>query len=71
MFSCLTREGSSSVPTLSVVLAADERRARELALRQVGSDQPVHIEIREGGRLVLSETTEPVGRAPGGDVGAA
>jgi hypothetical protein len=61
IFSCLTREGSSSVPTLSVVLAADAGRARELALREVGGDQPVHIEIREGGRLVLSETAGPVG----------
>jgi hypothetical protein len=66
-FSCLTRVGSSSVPTQSVVLAADAGRARELALREVGGDQPVHLEIREGGRLVLSETTGPVA----GDGGAA
>jgi hypothetical protein len=55
-FSCSTKDGRSSTPTQSYILAADEQRARELARRELlGRTQPASMEIRENGRLLCVE----------------
>lgn len=58
-FTCLVTGAQSADGVQSVILAADEQRARELLLRQLSGEEPVTIEIREGGKLVWTETAQP------------
>lgn len=55
-FSCIVTNGQSSTPKLCLILADNEMRARELALRELRDVRdPVAVEIREGDRLSWSE----------------
>ena len=56
-FTCFTHDATSRVPTLSFILAKDERRARELAHRELmDALHPVAVELHEAGRLLWTET---------------
>jgi hypothetical protein len=60
-FSCFITDDRYSVPTLAFLIAADEQRARELAVRQLfESPHHIEVEIREGGRFLYAR-----GRASG------
>ena len=60
-FSCFTTERGCSTPTLSLILAESEQRARELARRELAdAHRPVSIELCEGNRVLW---TEEVGAA--------
>jgi hypothetical protein len=55
-FSCFVTEQDSSTPTLALILAETEDRARELARRELrGARRPVAIEICEGAKLLWTE----------------
>lgn len=55
-FSCFTTEEGSSTPTLSIILAETEQRARELAHRELmDALRPISVEICEGAKVLWSE----------------
>ncbi len=55
-FSCVTSEWGSETPTLSFIIAQDERRACELARREIlTSRRPTALQILEGGKLLWEE----------------
>lgn len=63
-FSCFITEGGCGTPTLSLILASDEHRARELAQRELlDAREPQAVEICEGARLLWSQRIEPKARA--------
>lgn len=58
-FSCFITGQGSSTPTLSLILAETEHRARELARRElIDSRHAIAIELREGGRVLWAESVE-------------
>ena len=64
-FSCFITVAGSSTPTLSFVLAENEARARELALRELMDvPDPVSMEICEGGKSLWVEAVEPTRPPP-------
>jgi len=52
LFSCIIVHEDSATPTQSLIMAQDERRACELALRELTASAAhiLSIEIRENGR---------------------
>lgn len=55
-FSCFTTTQASSTPTHSFIMAADEERARVLALRELKQEpKPVSLELCENGRVLWAE----------------
>lgn len=61
-FSCFITERGSSTPTLSLILADSEQRARALAHRELrDARHPITIEMCEGGRLLWAEDVQPAG----------
>jgi hypothetical protein len=55
-FSCFITEEGSSTPTLALIVALDENRARELAYKQVlDARHPTFLEVCEGERLLWFE----------------
>jgi hypothetical protein len=63
IFFCSIEGANSSARIRSTVFAADEERARELALRELGDEPAASIEIRENGHVVLTETPGRAGSA--------
>jgi hypothetical protein len=63
IFSCSVEGANSSTRIRSTIFAADEQRARELALRELGDEPAASIEISENGKVVLAETTGRAGEA--------
>jgi hypothetical protein len=63
IFSCSIEGANSSRQIRSVIFAADEQRARELALRELGDEPVASIEISENGKVVLAEATGRAGEA--------
>lgn len=63
IFSCSIEGANSSIRIRSVIFAADEHRARELALRELGDEPAAAIEISENGKVVLAETIGRAGEA--------
>lgn len=58
-FSCFISDSRSAVPTLSLILAEDEARARLLARRELlDTRQAVSIEVCEGGKLLWTERAQ-------------
>jgi len=54
-FSCLITDDRYAIPTLAFFLAADERRARELALsRLMDSQHHREVEVLENGRAIYN-----------------
>ena len=52
-FTCAMFDTDDSQPTVTLILAADEDRARALALSELArAHRAVAVEIREGGRLI-------------------
>ncbi|WP_374468255.1 hypothetical protein [Phenylobacterium sp.] len=55
-FSLFIEDRRYSAPTLQFVIAADEHRARELALRElVASGEHLSVEVQENGRTLFRE----------------
>jgi hypothetical protein len=55
-FSCLVCDGTSALPTLSFILAADEARACLLARRELlDVSQAVSVEVCEGTKVLWVE----------------
>ncbi|HEY8617624.1 hypothetical protein [Phenylobacterium sp.] len=55
-FSFFIEDKRYAAPTLQFVIAADEQRARELALRELGaSGEHLAIEVQENGRTLFRE----------------
>jgi hypothetical protein len=55
-FSCFTTERGCTTPTLSLIFAESEQRARELARRELTeARQPVAIELCEGDTVLWRE----------------
>lgn len=55
-FSCFTTDEGSTTPTLSLILADTEQRARELARRELmDARRPVSVEICEGEKVLWAE----------------
>lgn len=62
-FSCFVFSEDSSVPILSFIVAADEQRARQLALREARDEpRPCAVELCEGGKLLWGEKFKPLAR---------
>jgi len=58
-FSCFITGEASPTPTLSLILADSEERARELARRELlDAHRPIAVELCEGGRRIWFETIE-------------
>ena len=61
-FSCFISDSLSTVPTLALILAEDDKRARVLARRELmDARRPLSVEIRENGKFVAIERVK---RAP-------
>ena len=59
-FSCFITGEVSTTPTLSLILADTEERARELARRELlEAHRPIAVELCVGGQRLWSETFEP------------
>lgn len=57
-FTCFTSEEGSSVPTLSFIIAQDERRARLLIRREfLGNHRGVSVDVYENDKLLWTEWT--------------
>jgi len=55
-FSCFVTEAGCSTPTLALIIAATEDRARELARREMrDARRPISIELCEGATLLWTE----------------
>jgi hypothetical protein len=55
-FACFTTESGAGAPALSFIFAADEARARELALRELmEAVRPARIEVYENDLLLFVE----------------
>ena len=55
-FTCFVADSRSAVPTLSIILADSEGRARLLARRELlDHKQAVSVEVCEGGRWLWTE----------------
>lgn len=55
-FTCFVYDEVRSVPSLSIIIAADLERARELARRELLSTREgVSVEICEDGKLISAE----------------
>jgi hypothetical protein len=58
-FSCFITDEGSSTPTLSLILADNEDRARELARRELADTRrPVSVEVCEGDKLLWAERAQ-------------
>lgn len=57
-FSCLTTERGAAAPKLSLIVAGDERRALELALRELAAHRLTSIELSEAGKVLWVETVD-------------
>ena len=52
-FTCAMFDAADTRPTVTLILAADEERARVLARSELArAHRAVAVEIREGGRLI-------------------
>lgn len=59
-FSCFTYDRNHRVPTLSFIFAADESRARTLAMRELADVRDaVSLELCENERVVWTEGLRP------------
>lgn len=55
-FSCFINDSLSAVPTLALIFAEDDERARVLARRELmDARDPLSVEIREHGELIAIE----------------
>jgi hypothetical protein len=65
-FSCFINDDRYSVPTLAFLLVADEKLAREMALRRL-LESPHHreVELLENGERIFERTRDP-GEEPTG-----
>ena len=55
-FTCFIADRRYAVPTLALILAADEERARELARRELNSAREhTGLELHENGRCIHTE----------------
>ena len=59
-FSCFITDGRYAVPTLDLLVVADEQRAQELAVRRL-MESPYHqaVEVVEDGRKIYAGRREP------------
>jgi hypothetical protein len=58
-FTVFIDDSRYSVPTLKVVVAADEARARELAMRELAaSENHLSVEVQESGRSLFRQARD-------------
>ena len=56
-FHCLLFSKRNSPPVLALIMACDEARAREFALRELREANAAKVELREGGRRLWVKRT--------------